>query len=494
MASGLIPNMLFAQFTQQGNKLVGTGASTGSYLGGSVAISSDGNTAIVGAYGDNNFAGAVWMYTRSGGAWTEQGSELVGTGAVGSAWQGLSVSISSDGNTAVVGGYQDNGGVGAVWVYTRSGGVWTQQGNKLVGTGGLGNSLQGTSVRISGDGNTIAEGGYGDSTNAGAIWIFTRSGSTWTQQGSRLVGNGTYGNAYQGYSVSISSDGNTAIEGGFEDNSYTGAVWVFTRSGSIWSQQGGKLVGTGQSSQAYQGASVAISSDGNTFIESGFEDIGGGGACWIFTRSGGIWTQQGSKLVGTGGVGNSYQGYSVAISPDGNAVVVGGYGDNSHAGCIWVFTRCGGVWSQLGTKLVGTGASGSDVFQGSSVTISSEGTVIEGGRGDNNNVGAVWAFNDPIIGVKSISYNVPSGYSLLQNYPNPFNPSTNIGFRIVAFGMVSLKIYDILGREVAILVNEQMKPGSYEISWDATNYASGMYFYKLSTGNFVETKKMVLIK
>jgi hypothetical protein len=127
-----------AQFSQQGPKLVGTGADGGAEQGGSVALSADGNTAIVGGGADNGdiingFQGAAWVYTRSGGVWTQQGSKLVGTGAVGNARQGAAA-LSADGNTAIVGGIGDNRFQGAAWVYTRSGGVWTQQGSKLVGT------------------------------------------------------------------------------------------------------------------------------------------------------------------------------------------------------------------------------------------------------------------------------------------------------------------------------------------------------------------------
>jgi hypothetical protein len=87
-------------------------------------VSADGNTAIVGGIADNHATGAAWVFIRSGGAWTQQGSKLVGAGAVGGASQG-SVAVSADGNTAIVGGSGDNSGIGAAWVYTRSGDVWT---------------------------------------------------------------------------------------------------------------------------------------------------------------------------------------------------------------------------------------------------------------------------------------------------------------------------------------------------------------------------------
>ena len=199
--------------------------------GFSVALSADGNTAIVGGPYDNSNIGAAWVFTRSGGVWTQQGNKLVGTGAVGNAGQGVSVALSADGNTAIVGGPGDNSDTGAAWVFTRSGGVWTQQGNKLVGTGAVGIADQGFSVALSADGNTAIVGGPVDNSSTGAAWVYTRSGGVWTQQGSKLVGTGAVGNAGQGYSVALSADGNTAIVGGLGDNSYTGAAWVFTRSG-----------------------------------------------------------------------------------------------------------------------------------------------------------------------------------------------------------------------------------------------------------------------
>jgi hypothetical protein len=216
-----------AQFTQQGGKLVGTGASgyggEGLALQGfAVGVSADGKTAIVGGFNDGYTSGAgglgaAWMYTRSGAVWTQQGSKLVGTGAVGNADQGDSVALSGDGNTAIVGGIGDGNAAGAAWVYTFSGGAWTQQGNKLVGTGAVGSAEQGISAALSADGNTAIVGGYEDAGGAGAAWVFTRSGGVWTQQGNKLVGTGAVGNAGQGVSVALTGDGNTAIVGGYED-------------------------------------------------------------------------------------------------------------------------------------------------------------------------------------------------------------------------------------------------------------------------------------
>jgi hypothetical protein len=398
-----------AQFTQQGPKLVGMGAVGNAEQGYSVSLSSDGNTAIVGGPIDNTIVGAAWIFTRSGSVWTQLGSKLVGTGAVGSSAQGSSVALSGDGNTAIVGAVGDNGGNGAVWIFTRSGGVWTQQGSKLVPTDpSPGIARFGFSVALSSDGNTAAVGGYVDNNGIGATWIFTRSGVAWTQQGSKLVGTGATGpGAQQGHSVGISGDGNTAISGGSSDNNGVGATWVFTRSGSVWTQQGSKLIGSGAVGTAAQGYGVTISSDGNTAMVGGPGD-NSFGAAWIFTRSGGVWTQQGNKLVGTGSSGSPGQGYSVSLSSDGSTAVEGGPSDASSAGAAWIFTRSGGVWTQQGNKLVGVDAVG-NANQGISVALSADArTAIVGGDFDNGNTGAAWIFAIP-----SIPTTTPLGVALL---------------------------------------------------------------------------------
>jgi hypothetical protein len=180
------PQLALAQLSQQGPKLVGSNVVGTAEQGFSVAVSADGNTAIVGGPGDNSGAGAAWIYVRSGGTWTQQGAKLVGTGAAGNARQGA-VALSADGNTAIVGGA--NEAPGAAWIYIRNGSMWTQQGDKLVGTNVVGaTAQQGAAVALSGDGNTALVGGRADNSNVGAAWVYTRTGGGWSQQG-KLVAN-----------------------------------------------------------------------------------------------------------------------------------------------------------------------------------------------------------------------------------------------------------------------------------------------------------------
>ena len=408
---GAILGLLFlahaaaAQFIQQGSKLVGTGAVNPANQGLSVAISADGTTAVVGGPSDNSNVGAAWVFTRSGGVWSQQGAKLVANDSFGAAFDGVSVAIAADGNTAILGGPRDNNNVGAAWVFTRVGELWVQQGAKLAA--GNGAVVQGISVAISGDGNTAIVGGFIVNsiagTSAGAAWVYTRSGAVWKQQGRTLAGPSSTGAANLAISVAISGDGNTAIVGGFADVQGAalggGAAWVYTRNGNAWTQQGSELVGTGAAGAAGQGESVAISGDGNTAVVGGYRDDSQAGAAWIFTRTGGVWSQQGDKLVGSGAVGAAKQGLRVTISGDGNTAILGGLDDNSGVGASWVFTRSGGVWSQQGGKLVGTGAVGA-AGQGESVAISGDGTtVIVGGAGDDGDVGATWVFAAPSMEV-----------------------------------------------------------------------------------------------
>jgi hypothetical protein len=420
------------RMTQQGPKLVGGGATGKAEQGTSVALSADGNTAILGGPEDNSGAGAAWIgYRRSpsplpgaagsGSApassvapsvWIQAGSKLVGSGASGPAQQGYAVALSADGTTAIVGGYNDNAGIGAVWVFTRRGeilplaaaanpgsgpvlpvnpGPWSQQGAKLIAGNETGAGMFGVSVALSSDGNTAIVGGSTDSSGTGAAWIFIRSNGVWSEE-AKLIGAGAVGNAFQGISVALSSDGNTALIGGYGDNAANGAAWVFVRSGATWTQQGSKLLGSGNVGAAAQGYAVALSSDGNTALVGGFADNTDIGAGWIFSRSGGVWTQVGSKLVGTGAIGTARQGFSVALSGDASTAAIAGYEDNAFNGAVWVFTQSAGAWTQFGSKLFGSGAVG-PAEQGSALALSANGTtLIEGGASDNSGAGAAWVF------------------------------------------------------------------------------------------------------
>jgi hypothetical protein len=344
------------------------------------------------------FAALMCASQPAAAQFVQQGPKLVGTGWSGSPDQGWSVSVSSDGNTLAVGGYKDNGGAGATWVFTRNdSGLWTQQGPKLVGSGATGNAQQGNAVALSGDGNTLIVAGNVDaatSVGGGAVWFFTRSGGVWAQQGSKITVSGE-GAAQFGWSVALSADGNTAIVGapfynGNDPYGGLGAAYVYTRNGATWTLQA-QLTGSGYTGSSLQGTSVALSADGNTALVGGGGDGGenrqyNNGAVWIFTRSGVTWTQVGSKLYGTG-ASNAAQGAAGALSADGKTAIVGG----PNAGVVWIFANSNGSWVQQGSKLAATGLA--PAGQGQSVALSANGNLaLVGAPNPGNGIGGASIF------------------------------------------------------------------------------------------------------
>jgi hypothetical protein len=255
------------------------------------------------------------VWTRSvAGVWSEQ-RKLVGSNAVGHSNEGFSVALSSDGNTALVGGPQDNNYTGAAWVFTRSGSTWAQQGSKLVANDATGMSYQGFGVALSSSGDTALIGGPGDNHNLGASWIYTRSGSTWSQQGPKLVGSSATGQAGQGWGVALSADGGTALVGGPHDGGGLGGAWVFApgRSLNVSITGSGSVAGSGIScpgtcAQTYADATsvtlTATAAAGSTF--SGWSGACSGvGACNVTMNSDEAVNATFVRTSGSGGTGGS---------------------------------------------------------------------------------------------------------------------------------------------------------------------------------------------
>jgi len=242
-------------------KLMASDAVDGDYFGWSVAVSGD--TAVIGARSEDtggSDAGAAYVFTRSGGAWVEQ-AKLMASDAQSSDYFGYSVAVSGD--TAVIGArYEATGGsyAGAAYVFTRSGGSWTQQA-KLMASDAQANDNFGYSVAVSGD--TAVIGARSEDTggsNAGAVYVFTRSGGSWTQQ-AKLMASDAQANDNFGYSVAVSGD--TAVIGArSEDTGGTaaGAAYVFTRTGGSWTQQAKLMASDAQANDNF-GYSVAVSGD-----------------------------------------------------------------------------------------------------------------------------------------------------------------------------------------------------------------------------------------
>ncbi len=438
-------------------------------FGISVALSGDGNTLAVGAYREDSNAtgiggnqadnsatdsGAVYLFTRSGTTWVQQ-AYVKASNSEADDWFGQSVALSGDGNTLAVGAYREDSSAtgiggnqadnsatlsGAVYMFSRSGTTWTQQAYVKASNTEADDNF-GFSVALSSDGNTLAVGATGEASSAtgiggsqadnlaalsGAVYVFTRGGTTWTQQAYVKASN-TETQDYFGRSVALSADGNTlavganeedsnatGIESGQVDNSAgnSGAVYVLTRSGTTWTQQAYVKASNTEVDDRF-GQSVALSGDGNTLaVVSYWEDssatgIGGNqadnsavfsGAVYVFTRSSATWTQQ-AYVKASNTEAQDYFGSSVALNGDGNTLAVGAFleassatgigGDqvdnsSSAAGAVYVFTRSGATWNQQAyVKASNTGPS--DYF-GDSVALDDDGnTLAVGTTGEDSN-------------------------------------------------------------------------------------------------------------
>jgi len=299
-------------------KLTPSDGENSDLFGNRVAI--EGDTIVIGAYGDDGFAGSAYVFTRTAGVWTQQTKLLWNDRAAGDSGNNISCAIS--GNTIALGttGSTIAGKTaqGAAYIFVGSGANWTQQA-KLITSNGLANDNTGFSIGISGD--TVVVGAHnhnsGGVTEAGAAYVFVRSGVTWTEQ-QQLEAPVPQMSAFLGFGVSISGDSIVvgAIGHDTAGVSNTGRAYVFVRSGVTWTVQQ-ELQQTDV--EAADNFGIATKIEGDTAIIGGYGDAGFRGASYVFVRSGTTWTQQ-QKLVDPNGVANDQFGaYGIGLS--GNKVI-----------------------------------------------------------------------------------------------------------------------------------------------------------------------------
>lgn len=354
-------------------KLTARDGGSGDLFGFAVAISN--STAIVGAFNKGpGGAGAAYAFVRSGTTWTQQ-AELKASDAAASDQFGTSVAIS--GSTAVIGAYKKDSGAGAAYIFVRSGTTWTQQARLTASDRAAGDGF-GASVAISG--STVVVGATYHLNAHGAVYVFVLSGTTWTQQVELTASDGAFNDNF-GLSVGIS--GSTTVVGARFKNSNAGAAYVFVRSGTKWTQQA-ELTASDSAANDYFGISVAIS--GTTLVIGADGKASRTGAAYVFTGSGASWTQQ-VKLIASDGIANDNFGIFVALSS--SVAVVGAPGKAANTGVAYVFVRSGIAWSQL-AKLTASDGAANDQF-GTSVAVSGT-SGIAGAYANNQSRGAAYVF------------------------------------------------------------------------------------------------------
>lgn len=313
-----------------------TGPTFRANFGRAVAISGD--TLVLGARSTDTNKGKAHIYVRSGATWNEQAvlyPDDSDSAASASNFAFTSVAISGD--TAIIPVWQCCSGVDApVYVFTRSGSTWTKQARIPMPADVQENDSFGYHAAL--DGDTLIVSAHGQNGSRGAVYVFVRTGTTWTQQAKLTSG----GPAFEefGYNIAISGD---TIVAGTLTTAANSVVYVFQRTGTNWAQQA-VIANPGDGNF---GTALALS--GNTALIGAWSENNYQGMAYVYTRSGTSWTLQAPLVPDEQSAQNTY-GYSVAL--DGDVAAVGSLYHNGFAGDIRIFTRVGSAWTQQ-TRLIG---------------------------------------------------------------------------------------------------------------------------------------------
>ena len=376
----------------QHQELSASNGSAFNYFGQSVAVS--GNTAMVGGYDSNLKQGAVYVFARSVAGWVQQ-AELTASDGSGNDQFGSAVALNGD--TAVVGAYNKiiNGNLsqGVAYVFVRSGTTWSQQQELILTNGGMGDHF-GASVAVSGD--TAVVGAY----FRNAVFVYVRSGATWSQQQTLTASNAELND---NFGSSVSLDENTVLIGAnnkiVNSNHAQGAAYVFVRSGVTWSQQQELLASDGAGYDSF-GSSASLSRN-TALIGASQKGIGSNfiqGAVYVFVRTGSTWTQQ-QRLTASDGASNDQFGSYVSLS--GDTAVAGAWakkvGSNSYQGAVYAFVRSGNSWSQQPELTASDGAANDEfgpvALEGSTIIVGAPQHTF----GSNTYQGAAYVFTRPTV-------------------------------------------------------------------------------------------------
>ncbi|MCB0433663.1 MAG: T9SS type A sorting domain-containing protein [Mangrovimonas sp.] len=454
------------------------------------SIALDGDTAVIGAYGDDDdgdFSGSAYVFVHNGGTWIQQQKLTASDGAADYAF-GYSVAI--DGDTVIIGasGADVNGvSSGSAYIFVRSGTTWIEQ-QKLTASDGAANDQFGISVAL--DGDTVVIGANFDDDNfslSGSAYVFVRNGTTWTQQQKLTASDGIFG-ANFGSSVAI--DGDTAVIGTPNDGAeFYGSVYIFVRGGTTWTQQQ-KLIDNDGVYNANLGHSVAV--DGDTVIAAAYRDSDNGngfnsGSVYVFIRNGTTWTEE-QKLTASDGFENGEFGQSVDL--DGDTIVIGARYNNIDmtwsTGYAYIFVRNGTTWTEQ-QKLTASDGDIGDRF-GNSVAVDGDTAAIAAYWDDDNgsNSGSVYFFYNNTLSTIDVPLD-----QLTVNY---LMGSGKLHIKSpVANTLKQVSLINLLGQTVISWDNTNDSLG-FETWLPVDNIGQGYYIVKLQTRSGDTFNKKVVVK
>ena len=468
------------------------------FFGKSVCISGDGNTVLVGAYskdvGSATNQGEAYIFSRSGNTWSEDTILLASNGSDDDNF-GFSVSLSYDGNTAIIAAHHKEDGVknlqGAVYVFARTNGVWTEKVILMPSDAAYGDNF-GYNISLSADGNRFIVGAprkiVGSNSQQGKAYIYLRSGNTWVEEAIFTAADGAENNFF-GWATHISGDGNTALVGAIGHgaaSSYLGKAYVYTRSGSVWSLQGALLPSDPEYNCNYANA-LCLSYNGNTaLVGAPDKTITGGdpqqGKVYVYTRSGNTWSQQ-AGLVTTAGKALDRFGVAVTLSSDGNQAFIGSNVDDK--GMAYQFTRSDQVWTEQ-SSFAASDAAQYDFF-GQDLSVSADGNTLlicAYNKTENyNNQGKIYIFYNTTTTATQKANNVETG---LAYFPNP-----TTGYVLIKLETPSEQLdVELLSAQGKVLAQKRFINCS-DFEWELPD-ENGMYFLHLKNNNRYDRMLKVL--
>jgi len=319
-------------------KIIASDGSTGDRFGSSIVISEDGNTAVVSAPGDGD--GSAYVYKWNGSSWGE--TKLLPTSLIAYQVFGGAVAVSSTGDRVIVEVYDNyyDGSFqsGAAYLYDWNGSLWIE--TKLSSSDGMSGDDFGYSMDFSSDGNILAVSSVLDDdkgNNSGSVYVYRWNGSLWDER--KITASDGSSNDLFGYTVSISSDGNTLVVGSKKDDDNgtdSGSVYIYRWDNSLWIET--KIIASDSDTEDEFGHSVSVSADGNIVLVGSHYNDDKIGAAYIYKLQEELWQE--TKIVASDVVVNDKLGHSVSVSSNGNTVIISAFNDDyigESSGPVYVY-------------------------------------------------------------------------------------------------------------------------------------------------------------
>jgi hypothetical protein len=434
------------------------------------------NQALISAPHGNGNAGLVYAFRWNGSQWNQTDS-LIGSNIENSSVFGAALALGN--RFAVIGASNHNDSHGAAFIFERSNTAWLERVTLEP------NDLQqfdnfGQAVALSD--SVVLVGSTGSNNRNGAAYLYQWDGAQWNE-GNKWTPSADTGQTDFGKAVAVHNG--LALVGAPERDAGRGGVYVYRQTSDGWVED--TLLVPDDEVYARFGESLAI--EDSVVVIGARSAVNDWGAVYVYRWNGSQWFQE-AKLAADDGTDGMFFGGKVAI--DQERILVGARGDRNFTGAVYLFQKANNQWTQ--TKWTTDNGMENDTF-GSGVALSGDWALV-GASGTDNRAGIAYIQNIATTSSVEISENVlPDQFELIGNYPNPFNPITQIVYQLDRPARITLTVFDVLGREWAVLLNDRPQTsGEYTVSFNASHLPGGYYIYRLSADGQHQARSMMLLK